>query len=71
VLKGPQGALYGRNATGGAINIITAHPNFDRTEGYADLELGNYGEINADGAISLPIRPNLALRAASIREDNA
>jgi iron complex outermembrane recepter protein len=64
VLKGPQGTLYGRNATGGAINIITTRPSFENTGGYVDIEGGNYGEINTDGAINLPINDRLALRAA-------
>ena len=64
VLKGPQGTLYGRNATGGAINIITAKPTFTKVNGYADVELGNYGEINTDAAINLPINQHLAMRAA-------
>jgi iron complex outermembrane receptor protein len=64
VLKGPQGTLYGRNATGGAINIITTRPSLENVGGYVDIEGGNYGEINTDGAINLPVNDSLALRAA-------
>jgi len=63
-LKGPQGTLYGRNATGGAINIITTRPSFESIGGYVDIEGGNYSEINTDGAINLPINDSLALRGA-------
>src|SRR3546814_5922153 len=42
VLRGPQGTLYGRNATGGVINLITAKPKLDRFEGSIKGEVGNY-----------------------------
>lgn len=64
VLKGPQGTLYGMNASGGAINIITRDPTFDGYNGYMDLETGNYGEVETDGALNAPVSGNLALRAA-------
>lgn len=64
VLKGPQGTLYGMNASGGAINIVTRDPTFNGFNGYADLETGNYGEVDTDGAVNVPISGNLALRGA-------
>jgi iron complex outermembrane receptor protein len=51
VLRGPQGTLYGRNATGGAINIITNKPTED-FEGSAQLTYGNYGEIDSQLVLS-------------------
>lgn len=63
VLRGPQGTLYGRNATGGAINVITAKPE-KRLGGKASLEVGNYGTRRFDGAVNLPAGDLLSLRAA-------
>ncbi|MDP9080604.1 MAG: TonB-dependent receptor [Bacteroidota bacterium] len=56
VLRGPQGTLYGRNALGGVINVITKQPS-NQTSGFAELEFGNYGEQ----------RYSLGLRASLIK----
>lgn len=63
VLRGPQGTLYGRNATGGAINVISAKPEA-RLGGKASVEVGNYGTRRFDGAVNLPAGDVLSLRAA-------
>src|SRR6185437_16879075 len=64
VLKGPQGTLYGRNASGGAINVITNSPTFDAVSGNVALSGGNYGTISAAGALNLPLNDVVALRGA-------
>lgn len=63
VLKGPQGTLYGRNATGGALNVITARPK-DRFEANAGIEVGNYHELRTNGMLNLPLTQSTALRFA-------
>lgn len=64
VLKGPQGTLYGRNASGGAINVITAKPKFDAIGGFAELQAGNYDLIQGTAAINIPLSSTLAVRAS-------
>ena len=64
VLRGPQGTLYGRNATGGAINITTREPTQDPS-GYFNITGGNYGRVTAEGAVGGAIVPDvLAVRVA-------
>ncbi|HEX7784416.1 MAG TPA: TonB-dependent receptor [Sphingobium sp.] len=64
VLKGPQGTLYGRNSSGGAINLIAASPKFDGVSGYASAEVGNYGLVHVEGGLNLPLNDIVAVRAA-------
>ena len=64
VLKGPQGTLYGRNASGGAINFISNRPELASFGGYADVEGGDYGLASAEGALNVPVGSEFALRVA-------
>lgn len=63
-LRGPQGTLYGRNATGGVINVITAKPVLEEFQADTRLELGNENSVKAKGMINLPVGDRAALRLA-------
>ncbi len=54
VLRGPQGTLYGRNATAGVVNLISAKPT-DQFEAMASADIGNYGNRRFEGMINVPI----------------
>jgi iron complex outermembrane receptor protein len=64
LVKGPQGTLYGRNASGGAVNILTRKPDFDGISGHVDAEFGNYGDKSSEFAINVPISEYVAIRAS-------
>lgn len=65
VLKGPQGTLFGRNTTGGAVLLEPARPKMNIVEGYADLTLGNLKRRGVQAALNVPIVDDvLAIRVA-------
>ncbi|QCP15020.1 TonB-dependent receptor [Pseudoduganella umbonata] len=66
VLRGPQGTLYGRNATAGAINLITNKPT-GKLEGRVDVEIGDYNARHVEGVINIPVNATLSLRAAAAK----
>jgi iron complex outermembrane receptor protein len=68
VLRGPQGTLYGRNATGGAINFITRKPGNDFGAN-ASISYGNYDSVRADAGVDIPMGDMLAARLAGFYED--
>lgn len=63
VLKGPQGTLYGRNTTGGTINVISRKP-IDDTEGYLRINAGNYGMRKIEGVFNTALSNDLNVRLA-------
>ena len=63
VLAGPQGTLFGRNAVGGLINLVSARPTAEMG-GYANFEIGNYGSERVSTAINLPFGDNVRTRLA-------
>lgn len=63
ILRGPQGILFGRNTTGGAVYLRTARP-IDRTRVRAEFTVGNYGRIDASASIEGPIGENIRAKLA-------
>ncbi|HLS80479.1 MAG TPA: TonB-dependent receptor, partial [Steroidobacter sp.] len=64
ILKGPQGTLYGRNATGGAVNVIPNVPRLGRVEGNVSAQYGNYDALELTGVLNLPVGDRIAARLA-------
>jgi len=54
VLRGPQGTLYGRNATGGVVNVVSAKPT-DHYEAMASVDVGNYNGRRLEGMLNIPV----------------
>ncbi len=60
ILRGPQGTLFGRNTSAGALNISTKRANLSEFEGFANASYGNYDFINVQGGVSVPIAQDVA-----------
>jgi iron complex outermembrane receptor protein len=69
VLRGPQGTLNGRNAVGGAINIITAQPT-DKFQAYTSVSYGNYNALTVQGMVNLPLSDVVQLRASFLSDSH-
>ena len=69
VLRGPQGTLYGRNSTGGAVNFITRKPG-DKFGVNASASYGNYGAIALDAGVDIPLATMGGIRIAGIYNDH-
>lgn len=65
LLKGPQGTLYGRNATGGVVNYIPMKPQIGENSGYFQGEFGNYSKIGLQGAANISLSDNSAIRISA------
>jgi iron complex outermembrane receptor protein len=70
ILRGPQGTLYGRNATGGAVNFISKSPT-DKFEAYTKVGYGNYNEVNTEAVVSGPLVDGLKGRLGVTYTDRA
>jgi iron complex outermembrane recepter protein len=64
VLRGPQGTLFGRNATSGVVNFITARPNLSKFAASGFAEYGNYNSIRVQGMVNVPIGDTFGARLA-------
>lgn len=69
VLRGPQGTLFGRNTTGGAINIIAKKPT-DKFEGSMRVDYGNYNSVLLQGVVNIPLTEGIAVRAVYQRREH-
>ncbi|MFT4197218.1 MAG: TonB-dependent receptor [Pseudoxanthomonas sp.] len=65
VLRGPQGTLYGRNNSGGTVNIITHDPVLGETSGEATVQFGNYDRVSTEAALNMPLGQTMAIRVAA------
>lgn len=78
VLRGPQGMLFGKNASAGLVNIVTAQPHLNQTEFTANAQYGNTNapgagnQFTIQGAVNLPVGTNSAIRASGFvtRQDS-
>lgn len=69
VLRGPQGALYGRNAVGGSISAIANKPRFDGWSGWSKVGYDSFDTIDLEGGVNMPFADTLAMRLAGFYSD--
>jgi iron complex outermembrane recepter protein len=69
ILRGPQGTLYGKDATAGNMNIITATPT-QKFAAAADAGYGNYNDVSAHGMVNIPLTDTLAIRGSVVFHKN-
>lgn len=67
VFRGPQGTLFGKNVTGGAVVLERQRPT-DKFEGYMQATVGNYGRLDVGGVVNVPLGDTLAFRVAALKQ---
>ncbi|BDW81537.1 TonB-dependent receptor [Erythrobacter sp. Dej080120_24] len=60
VLKGPQGTLFGKNTTGGVVNVVTTAPDTASFGGYAEFTVGSFDRTDAELVVNVPLSTNVA-----------
>lgn len=65
ILRGPQGTLFGKNSTGGAIRYITKKPDLDGNNGYIDITVGDYERLDVKGAFNAVLSDSTAVRVSA------
>lgn len=68
VARGPQGTLFGRNATAGSLNMITAKPRLGDNSGYGQMLVGDRNRVSLQGALNIPLADKAALRVAAMTD---
>ena len=69
VLRGPQGTLFGRNTTGGAVNVILKKPA-EEFGGYVELGFGRFSQVRFRGSVDLPVQDNLLVKLSAYATDD-
>jgi outer membrane receptor protein involved in Fe transport len=64
VLRGPQGTLFGRNATSGVVNFVTGKPDASEFKASGEFGYGNFNEVRLQGMVNIPLGENFAARLA-------
>ncbi|WP_417320580.1 TonB-dependent receptor [Emcibacter sp.] len=64
LLRGPQGTLFGRNATGGLVHYVTVKPDLEEFNGYGSISYGSFERMKFQGAVGIPVTDKFALRAS-------
>lgn len=70
VLRGPQGTLYGRNATGGAVKFISKRPSTSDVDYNFDIATGSFHRLDLRGALNVPLSDTVALRVSGVSRNN-
>jgi iron complex outermembrane receptor protein len=71
VLRGPQGTLFGRNTTGGLVNVISQKPEVGGAlQGHVEVSAGDYGALSADAAVGAPLGAQSAGRLAVLHQES-
>lgn len=68
VLRGPQGTLYGRNSTGGVVNVITKKPVLGEFSADVEAGFGSFNDFQVRGGVNIPLSENVATRLAFVRQ---